>query len=81
MLDANQQGDHAMPQRSNTDDERLDPRPATPEEAPETEDAEGHMFLPSDPGTARALAQGRSADIQREARERQRQKEARPNRR
>jgi hypothetical protein len=81
MLDPNQQGDHAMPQRSNTDDERLDPRPATPDEAPETEDTEGHMFLPSDPGTARALAQGRSADMQREARERQRQKEARPNRR
>jgi hypothetical protein len=71
-----------MPQRRNTDDERLDPRPATPEEAPEDEqDAEGHMFLPSDPGTARALAQGRSAEMQREARERQRQKEARPNRR
>jgi hypothetical protein len=69
-----------MAQRRNTDDERLDPRPATPDEAPETDETEGHM-MSIDPGTARALAQARSADLQREARERQRQKEARPNRR
>jgi len=49
--------------------------------AQEDEDAEGHMFLPNDPATARSLAQGRSADIERELRDRQRQKEARPNRR
>ncbi len=71
-----------MPQPRNNDDEQLDPRPAAPRDAADEEqDAEGHMFLPNDPGTARALAQGRSADIEREARERQRQKEARPNRR
>jgi hypothetical protein len=47
----------------------------------EDEDTEGHLFLPNDPGTARSLSQGRSSEIEREVRERQRQKEARPNRR
>lgn len=53
-------------------------RGAQPEDG---DDAEGHMFLPNDPATARSLAQGRSADIEREMRDRQRQKETRPNRR
>ena len=44
------------------------------------DDTEGHMFQP-DLGTSRHLAKSRSADIERELRERQRQKEARPNRR
>ncbi|HUG48915.1 MAG TPA: hypothetical protein VMP67_10955 [Candidatus Limnocylindria bacterium] len=65
----------------NSDDELREPgrtgEPATPEE----EDTEGHLFLPNDPSTARSLAQGRSAELEREMRERQRQKEARPNRR
>lgn len=49
--------------------------------AGESDDTEGHMFLPNDPATARSLAQGRSADVEREMRDRQRRKEARPNRR
>lgn len=60
--------------RSAKDDENL-PEPG------QQDDAEGHMFLPNDPTTAGALARGRSADIEREARDRQRQKEVRPNRR
>ena len=44
------------------------------------EDTEGHMFQP-DIGTSRHLAKSRSAEIEREMRDRQRQKEARPNRR
>lgn len=47
---------------------------------PEGEDTEGHM-LHLDPNTARNLARARSADVDRELRDRQRQKEARPNRR
>jgi hypothetical protein len=50
------------------------------EEPKQDEDTEGHMFQP-DLGTSRHLAKARSADIERELRERQRQKEARPNRR
>jgi hypothetical protein len=46
----------------------------------EEKDAEGHMFQP-DLGTSRHLAKSRSAEIEREMRDRQRQKEARPNRR
>lgn len=47
---------------------------------PEGEDTEGHM-LQLDPNTARNLARARSAEIDRDMRDRQRQKEARPNRR
>ena len=47
---------------------------------PEGEDTEGHM-LQLDPNTARNLARARSADLDRDLRDRQRQKEARPNRR
>ena len=64
----------------NNDDQLREPGSGT-DEAPESEDTEGHLFLPNDPSTARSLAQGRSADLEREMRERQRQKEARPNRR
>lgn len=45
------------------------------------EDTEGHIFTGMDTNTSRHLAKSRSADIEREMRERQRQKEARPNRR
>lgn len=51
------------------------------DEPKQDEDTEGHMFINMDPGTSRHVAKGRSADIEREMRERQRQKEARPNRR
>jgi len=47
---------------------------------PEGEDTEGHM-LQLDPNTARNLARVRSAELDRDVRDRQRQKEARPNRR
>jgi hypothetical protein len=40
------------------------------------EDTEGHMFQPADYGTSRHLANSRNADIEREARDRQRRKEA-----
>jgi hypothetical protein len=40
------------------------------------EDTEGHMFQPVDYGTSRHLANSRNADIEREARDRQRRKEA-----
>ena len=63
------------------DDELREPGAGTPDETPESDDTEGHLFLPNDPSTARSLAQGRSAELEREIRERQRQKEARPNRR
>jgi hypothetical protein len=42
-------------------------------------DTEGHVFL-VDPISSRQIARDRSAEIEREARERQRRKEARPNR-
>lgn len=42
-------------------------------------DTEGHAFL-VDPISTRQIARDRAADIEREARERQRRKEARPNR-
>ena len=64
----------------NNDDQLREPG-SEAEQGSESEDTEGHMFLPNDPSTARSLAQGRSADVEREMRERQRQKEARPNRR
>lgn len=64
-------------------DDSNEPQPENDEvEGGETTgDTEGHMFLPHDAGTARSLAQGRSADLERQAKDRQRQKEARPNRR
>jgi len=64
-------------------DDELKPegiRSRATEEPQKDEDTEGHMFQP-DLGTSRHLAKSRSADIEREMRERQRQKEARPNRR
>jgi hypothetical protein len=68
-----------MPFNEIDDEKTPEARSGEPVE-PADEDAEGHMFLPNDPGTARTLSQGRSADVEREMRERQRQKEARPNR-
>ena len=47
-------------------------------EAKETQDVEGHNFL-IDPHSALALSRARSAEAERTARERARQKEARPN--
>ena len=39
-------------------------------------DTEGHMFQPADYGTSRHLANSRNAEIERQARDRQRQKDA-----
>jgi hypothetical protein len=47
---------------------------------PTEDDTEGHMML-IDQGASQRLAKSRSAEIERELRDRQRQKEARPNRR
>jgi hypothetical protein len=46
--------------------------------ATETKDVEGHSFL-IDPHSARQVSRDRSAEVERQARERARQKEARPN--
>ena len=48
-------------------------------QATDDSDTEGHAFL-VDPISSRQIARDRSAEIERAARERQRQKEARPNR-
>jgi hypothetical protein len=48
-------------------------------QATDDTDTEGHAFL-VDPISSRQIARDRSAEIERAARERQRQKEARPNR-
>ncbi|MBA2556971.1 MAG: hypothetical protein H0V12_06445 [Chloroflexi bacterium] len=53
-----------------------------PNDAPvdsDKSDTEGHAFM-IDPTTARQLSRARSADVERDARDRQRTKEARPNR-
>ena len=63
------------------DEDPLKPEGVRATEDPkQDEDTEGHMFQP-DLGTSRHLAKARSADIEREMRERKREKEARPNRR
>ena len=64
-----------------TDKDKLEQQANENPDEPQAEDAEGHMFLPHDSGTARNLAQGRSADMERQMKDRQREKEARPNRR
>lgn len=61
---------------------RLDepvPLDAANDESEGSDDTEGHGLL-MDVNTARGIARGRAADIEREARDRQRAKEARPNR-
>ena len=65
-------------------DERIDEETAAGNRRPlgsemEEADTEGHGLL-VDPGMARDLARGRAADVDRASRDRQRQKEARPNR-
>lgn len=72
-----------MSKIKNDDDAKMKPegiRARASDEPKQDEDTEGHMFQ-LDPSTSRHLAKSRSADIERELRERQRQKEARPNRR
>jgi hypothetical protein len=68
--------------RSKASDDQLNKLPdeSAIDQPKSDDDAEGHMFN-IDPSTARQLSRVRSADADREARERQRQKEARPNRR
>ena len=50
---------------------------ADTDKGPEAEDTEGHMFLPHDPGTARAMAGDRMRDTERRARDRNLEREAR----
>jgi hypothetical protein len=77
------QGENTMTKIMNSDDElKKSGEEAIKRSAvePTEDDTEGHLY-PPDLGTSRQLAKSRSADIERELRERQRQKEARPNRR
>ena len=70
--------------RLKADDDKLAPegiRARASDEPKQDEDTEGHMFVNMDPGTSRGIAKGRSAEIERELRDRQRAKEARPNKR
>jgi hypothetical protein len=67
-----------MTKNSNSDDEKK----LTPDDAmrratedPADGDTEGHMFQP-DYGTSRHIANSRNAEIERQAKDRQRQKEA-----
>jgi hypothetical protein len=67
-----------MTKISNSDDEKK----LTPDDAmrratedPADGDTEGHMFQP-DYGTSRHIANSRNAEIERQAKDRQRQKEA-----
>jgi hypothetical protein len=69
-----------MTRIKNKDEASVKPRTDTVNEPAADDDTEGHMFQP-DLSTSRHLAQSRSAEIERELRDRQRQKEARPNRR
>jgi hypothetical protein len=62
-----------------TDQPRDDDAVRRTDEATDDSDTEGHAFL-VDPISSRQIARDRSAEIERAARERQRQKEARPNR-
>ena len=68
-----------MTKISNSDDEKK----MTPDDArsravdePVGDDTEGHMFQPADYGTSRHLSNSRNAEIERQAKDRQRQKEA-----
>lgn len=84
MLNARHYGENKMKRRISEEQDLKDQaRPRAQDERLEADeqDAEGHMYLPSDHNTAKALAQGRSAEMEREARERRREKESRPNRR
>ena len=69
-----------MTKISNSDDEKKmkpdDAVGARATEDPADGDTEGHMFQPADYGTSRHLANSRNAEIEREARDRQRRKEA-----
>ncbi len=69
-----------MPNLRNSDEEPIAQPAREPDQPPAGDDTEGHM-LQLDPNTARNLARARSADVDRDARERQLRKEARPNRR
>jgi hypothetical protein len=68
-----------MTKISNSDDEKKmkpdDAIGARATEDPADGDTEGHMFQP-DYGTSRHIANSRNAEIERQAKDRQRQKEA-----
>ncbi len=61
------------------DENERDPQKSASESPTEEQDTEGHGLL-LDPSMARQLDRARSADIDRAARDRRREKEARPNR-
>jgi hypothetical protein len=61
--------------------DKMEPQVDDDQDQAGSEDTEGHVFLPPDAGTARSLAQGRAADMERHLKERRREKEAKPNRR
>jgi len=65
--------------KSRATEDQLEPEGAKSRAADDPmtgEDTEGHMFQPADYGTSRHLANSRNAEIEREARDRQRRKEA-----
>jgi hypothetical protein len=65
--------------KSRATEDQLEPesiRGRASDEPMKDEDTEGHMFQPADYGTSRHLANSRNAEIEREARDRQRRKEA-----
>ena len=68
-----------MTKISNSDDEKKispdDARSRAVDEPVDGDDTEGHMFQP-DYGTSKHLASSRNAEIERQAKDRQRQKEA-----
>lgn len=71
-----------MPSRMDPEDARRrgpEDDLAKKRDAGDESDTEGHAFL-VDPISTRQIARDRAAEIEREARERQRRKEARPNR-
>jgi hypothetical protein len=64
--------------KSRATEDQLEPegsRSRASEDPMSGEDTEGHMFQP-DYGTSRHIANSRNAEIERQARDRQRQKEA-----
>jgi len=66
------------PARSRQDGEGIRQRE---NDQPQDGDTEGHMFINMDPGTSRGIAKGRSAEIERDLRDRKREQEARTKKR
>jgi len=68
-----------MAKADNSDQLRPTDEPLETGSEPE-DDAEGHLFMPSDPGTARALAGDRMREVNRGVRERALEREAKAGR-